>query len=253
MKPMHVVLAGALALSTVPAVGQPGPAAHPASGPDRMFSRLDADRDGKITPDEWHRAANARFDRLDANRDGVLDQGEVAGKGGGKRATARAEHMVKLYDANHDGKVTREEYVQGFVARTMRMDRDKDGAIAAVDFGKSADRHAALFRRYDADHDGRITRAELEAAAGRTFDRIEGSRDGAVTATEVSAANDARRARGAAARMKALGAGPDGKVTREAWIAAEDRTFHRLDRNGDGVLSADEMHPGRGRRPAAGQ
>jgi len=84
----------------------------------KRFQELDANNDGKITPDEMKRGQeiptpdmknngtthlDERFNAADANHDGGLDRGE-----------AKDMPMLSMYfdevDSNHDGKVTRQEY-----------------------------------------------------------------------------------------------------------------------------------------------
>lgn len=82
----------------------------------KHFKEMDANKDGQITPDEMqggHKPSTARndgtthldkrFNTADANSDGGLNKEE-----------ANAMPMLTAYfdqvDANHDGKVTRQEY-----------------------------------------------------------------------------------------------------------------------------------------------
>jgi Ca2+-binding EF-hand superfamily protein len=53
----------------------------------RFFERIDADRDGKISPAEWAAAGDAVFARLDANKDGAIEPAEI--RRGGPRDGAR--------------------------------------------------------------------------------------------------------------------------------------------------------------------
>jgi Ca2+-binding EF-hand superfamily protein len=75
---------------------------------DRLMA-ADADRDGKLSREEFTSAARARgarndgskmFDRMDANHDGQLDAGELNG--------LLARRFARR-DANHDGVLTAEE------------------------------------------------------------------------------------------------------------------------------------------------
>ena len=49
------------------------------------FATLDANGDGKVSRDEFLAQANARFDRMDANKDGVLTPDELKGAHRGHR------------------------------------------------------------------------------------------------------------------------------------------------------------------------
>jgi len=113
----------------------------------------------------------------------------------------------------------------------------------------------------------------LEVALRRQdamFDRLDLNRDNVITSVEIEAA--------AAAMRASMGAGPatgggqggpgggmmarmfsqadtdgDGQISRAEMRAETTRRFHEMDKNGDGVLSADERPQGFGMRgPAAG-
>ncbi|WP_246332110.1 EF-hand domain-containing protein [Sphingomonas chungangi] len=77
----------------------------------------------------------------------------------------------------------------------------------------------------DTDGDGKVSRAEMAAAArnghdpSRRFDAMDANHDGMLDASEIR--------------------------------AALTRRFHRLDRNGDGVLTPDERETGRMREKEA--
>jgi hypothetical protein len=87
-----------------------------------------------------------------------------------------------------------------------------------------------MFDRIDADHDGVLTRSEVQAARSRMFDRLDADRDGALTAAEAEAARNQARAR--AARRSERFAGTQGE------------RLATLDRNRDGVVSCDEFVAG---------
>jgi hypothetical protein len=63
---------------------------HAESG-HRMFTKADADRDGKVTRAEATQAALARFDRMDDNSDGVIARAELDAKRG-KQGKAHGKH-----------------------------------------------------------------------------------------------------------------------------------------------------------------
>ncbi|MEO8114873.1 MAG: EF-hand domain-containing protein [Phenylobacterium sp.] len=81
-------------------------------------------------------------------------------------------------------------------------DLDRDGKVTLSEFRQlSAQRTGRMFARLDANHDGRITRAEFEAAprpegspapagpgrGGRFFERLDVNGDGVVTKAELEA------------------------------------------------------------------
>lgn len=110
--------------------------------------------------------------------------------------------------------------------------------------GRFADR---IFDRIDADRDGVLTRAEVQAARNRMFDRLDADRDGALTAAEAEAARNQARARAAwrsarlagmqGERLAALDRNRDGRVSRDEFVAGTG-WFDRMDAGGRGVTRA---------------
>jgi hypothetical protein len=117
------------------------------------------------------------------------------------------------------------------LAQPRTIDRDGDGAVTLEEF--EAARLEAVreqFRRLDADSDGRLTREELQARReqfagrhGRDRPNIDTDGDGAWSLPELQAVRPG--------------------------LTVEQ--FNRLDRNGDGLIGADER-PMRGRPPMRG-
>lgn len=108
-------------------------------------------------------------------------------------------HVAPDYDADHDGKVTLEEFKAGQVARIDRMfarlDANHDGKLtqneidAAAKSGKAGGHgggRMARLMRFDADHDGAVTKAELSAMAERRFKMADANHDGWLSPDEVS-------------------------------------------------------------------
>ena len=77
---------------------------------DRMFARLDADKDGKVTQAEAD-AAHKQAESMERKR---------RGHGG----------MVMRLDANKDGAVTRAELSSGAERQFQAMDANKDGWLS---------------------------------------------------------------------------------------------------------------------------
>lgn len=98
-------------------------------------------------------------------------------------------------DTNHDGVVTKAEFKAARSARFARMDRNGDGAISRDDFGRLiqfrpqiGQRIDAMLAEADANHDGRVTQAELDAAPTKVFDLADTNGDGVVDKAELAAA-----------------------------------------------------------------
>ena len=98
----------------------------------------------------------------------------------------------------------------------------------------------------DADKDGKVTQAEMNAyRAGRTA-AIDANSDGFLSADELTAmqlkAMESQAAAGATAMIARLDTDADGKVSVAEMAArpAPELAFSRLDANGDGAITQDE-------------
>ena len=136
-KPTHT-LCLTLLLCPVAAAQVPPVSSGSGSGAaqvDAVLRAADRDGDGKITKEEA--GAAPWFDRVDANQDGVLDQDELTRlraytrrppasnqpmQGGG-----RIDAMIKQFDKNADGKITKEE--AGGAPWFDRVDGNRDGVL----------------------------------------------------------------------------------------------------------------------------
>jgi Ca2+-binding EF-hand superfamily protein len=91
------------------------------------FEAIDRDRDGTIDLDEAKRAAGRVFDHLDRHRAGKLS----------RAALGRARMSIALFswaDRDHDGTLTKDEYL-ALVEREFRAaDHDHDGTVSRAEF-----------------------------------------------------------------------------------------------------------------------
>ncbi len=84
---------------------------------------------GQMRPPERENLAQMQarmiqmFNRLDANDDGVVDASELANARGGR--------MLARFDADADGRITREEFDVGLAAAFKAMDKNGDGVVTA--------------------------------------------------------------------------------------------------------------------------
>lgn len=105
------------------------------------FATLDADKDGKVTAQEFAAARNARIAGLDADKDGKISLDELVAmqmRGAEAQARARAEQMIAMMDADGDGALAAAELLDmpgpGMAMMIERMDTDGDGALSAAEF-----------------------------------------------------------------------------------------------------------------------
>jgi Ca2+-binding EF-hand superfamily protein len=100
------------------------------------------------------------FDQLDADGDGRLTPDEVAG--------TVVERRFRAMDTDGDARVSRREYLAALGLTSEgpgtfeRLDADGNGRISA-DEATGAPALAARFGESDADHDGSLDRSELSA------------------------------------------------------------------------------------------
>ena len=103
--------------------------------PNAAFDRLDANRDGSISRDEFARGRQMRIEkRVVINRDGVAPNqpGAMRGmrvKGGGMHGGMMSGGMLKMADADNDGRVTLQEATSGALRHFDMVDTNRDGRI----------------------------------------------------------------------------------------------------------------------------
>lgn len=249
---------------------------------DRMFARLDKNGDGKLTADEMKSPRGNRADRedrADRGRRGEgrglnVDRADAAKKGFvtvedlTKFRTERFEAALKKrferLDTNRDGKLAGDEIPAERKNAILRADADKDGAVTFAEFTARpremlVRRVQVEFKALDADGDGKITKAEAEAARGKPMLLLvaDANKDGVVTKEELAKSFAERRGARAGNPVgerffAALDTDKDGKISTAEWNASGDRRFARLDRNHDGVVTVEETsrrgRDGRGRK-----
>ena len=117
------------------------PCVFPAEQPKEnkaysFFNAMDANADGKLSPDEHAAGAKKMFDTMDVNKDGTVTSGEmdaahekVAGQKATKADLSSAE-KIKVVDTNGDGVLTAEEHAAGSKRMFDKMDMDGDGFLS---------------------------------------------------------------------------------------------------------------------------
>jgi hypothetical protein len=112
-------------------------------------------------------------------------------------AQGREGPAIEQADANHDGKVTKQEYIDARTAQFSRMDRNGDGFIDNADSREGADqsergRRAATVRgRIDSNGDGKVSKEEFVNAPTMVFDKFDADKNGELDAKELEAARSA--------------------------------------------------------------
>jgi Ca2+-binding EF-hand superfamily protein len=111
-------------------------------------------------------------------------------------AQGRDSSALDHADANHDGKVTKQEYTDARAALFARMDRNGDGFIDDADSREGANERgqraaSALRGRIDSNGDGKVSKDEFINAPTMVFDKFDANKDGVLDATELEAARAA--------------------------------------------------------------
>lgn len=127
MKPLFLVVA----LSFGPLAGLPAYAAGP--GPD-AFVQMDANKDGKVTQEEFTAQRSANQALVDSDADGFVSAGEMRATLESNLDQMVAKRMARL-DADGDGKLSVSETASGPSAQKIfaRLDRDGDGAVSLAE------------------------------------------------------------------------------------------------------------------------
>ena len=99
-----------------------------------VFERSDLNKDGTITREEFLTARADHFTKRDRNSDGYIDSNDVP-----KRLAARRQQkgggdfMVGQFDADGDGKVAKQEFINGPTLIFDRSDTNKDNVLDATE------------------------------------------------------------------------------------------------------------------------
>ncbi|QDK35179.1 EF-hand domain-containing protein [Sphingomonas sp. IC081] len=132
-------------------------AAHAASHDLATFIReQDLDGDGKVSKDEFQRGRDAEFARMDRNRDGVLSHDEYVGD---YRERLERELLERPEAERAD---LRSRQLRQADVRFRILDSDHGGGISTAEFAASG---WAMFLRHDTDHDGWVSMADVPAPA----------------------------------------------------------------------------------------
>ena len=98
----------------------------------------DTNRDGFVSKPELIAFRASNFTRLDRNGDGVLMRSDIPAMAKRFRPEVDFDRLIKQFDGNKDGKITRSEFVDGPTTIFDAADTNKDGLLS------KAERNAAV-------------------------------------------------------------------------------------------------------------
>ena len=238
------------------AVGSRPYQSHSRAG-GRLFSEYDLNRDGKITHDEFNRVVAQRFAQASHGAKTMNEQQFAASRA--QSLQQHSDQMFRRADWNGDGKLTFDEFANPIRASFARADRQSAGFIACHPRptsgaqGRTVSSEARRGRRTggtrgtggfcardDMNHDGKVTRAELDQALQQQF--AAGAKGAKFLSKEQLLAMQHSRSRDTSGRaFERLDRDHNGSLTLQEFAESENQLFQRLDRNGDGAITRDEL------------
>jgi hypothetical protein len=100
-----------------------------------------------------------------------------------------------------------------------------------------------MLLKYDANHDGTLTKEELMAGLRAEFDALDIKHTGCLSPDQVDAINQARIAADQSAATPLQDWNGDGCVDFREYSATDFSLFDQLDKNGDGKITPQEFNP----------
>lgn len=198
-----------------------------------MIERLDADKNGKVSLDEFKTRISAAFKAFDTDGNGAVTKDEIktrhealqnarkavrdageadkdkareALRAAGPYRLPGAGKMFDRTDADKSGTLSEAEVLTAAENIFAQRDGNKDGVLDTADarsgkghngkghHGKGGENRAErMLKRLDTDKDGKLSPAEMLARATQTFERFDADGNGEVTKAEVDAKREAFR------------------------------------------------------------
>ncbi|HSQ95226.1 MAG TPA: EF-hand domain-containing protein [Croceibacterium sp.] len=136
---------------------------------------VNAANKGSVSREAFRANSGTEFDRIDANKDGKLSKAEIEQNRRAvwlAQAKARNSALFKQLDLDHNGSLSADEFAHligqppAFDAQPIitRMDTNHDGQVSREEFLAA---EVADFDRLDTNKDGIVTRAEIDASRAK--------------------------------------------------------------------------------------
>jgi hypothetical protein len=259
-KPWSMLMLVAAGLALLPLVDgvrgadeKAAPKAEAAKGEKPADKTANKDTDKPLGPD-----AAGLFARLDANADGQVSLPEA----GSENATLFSR-LLRIADKNKDNLLSKAEFTAGLnqTETPTEVSVGRGGPMGPGGFMPDAD---MVFRRLDANRDGKLTADEAPEGKGLSMalPRFDKNGDKALSPEEFKAMFDDRAGKGpppgapgGGEMLKKLmeqDKNGDGKFSKEELPERLRDRFDRLDANNDGAVDRAELLRGLGDNPKKG-
>jgi Ca2+-binding EF-hand superfamily protein len=161
----------------------------------QAWKRLDRNNNGYITFEEFVRASDERLKRMDKNGDGNIGRDEFMAYHEAE-ARRRVDRVFAALDKKGTGRIAAGDLKGPEAQRLLVCDANKDGFVTRQEYLQCRRRVAErwmqrIFAKYDKNGDGFIGRDERVAALGDFFRRLDTNGDGKVSRDEFAAAQKA--------------------------------------------------------------
>ncbi|MEM7244377.1 MAG: hypothetical protein AAF533_03485 [Acidobacteriota bacterium] len=216
------------------------------------FKKLDLDGNGEISQAELLAHVEQRMKTGDTNGDGVISQDEWRSARGERRdrlAKRGGKGRLARLDANGDGQVDWDEF-KVTAEKPNRADTNGDGIVERSEIPDD-ERSLRRFEKADLNGDGRVDFAEREDGLREKFAKLDQDADGLIALDDIrqrsrSQRGERGRFQGLRSRLEKLDTNGDGALDEAEFLSADKRAEARLDIDGNGVLTKDELPEGPG-------
>lgn len=228
----------------------------------QRFTRADANGDGVVTLEEMQAVRHDKGPGKGPGRMGPGGPGARMGHGrpgGGRMGPGEPmgpgamfgpmiEQQFTLADKDRDGKVTQAEIDALRAEHFQAADTNGDGSIDQTEMQawgtKMRSEHMKkFFATLDKDGDGKLSKSEVPARLAGRFDSVDTNKDGFITVEEQAAAAPMGRRfeRQGGPNLGWMDKDGNGKITAQEFGAMPASWFSRVDVNGDGAVTLEEI------------
>lgn len=206
----------------------------------RAFQRIDRDGDGKVTRAEFDRVSERMFSRLDRDGDGGLKHLPRGPEGRGPEGKGPE-------GKGPEGKGPEGRGPEGRVPEGMHMGREGRGPDGPGRDGGPHGRHGmmmAMFDRFDVNGDGTVSRAEFDEVRGQLFAMADTGGAGSFDLQGFDAIFASMADPHLVRMFQELDVNGDLSISAEENAERTQDLVARMDRNGDGVLTRADFQKG---------